>query len=151
MKKIFKIMYILIVAIIIQMNLINVLAADADDESFTMDSIIDKGSTFLDAWDEKKNAAQANHENMDTITYRDAINQTSLQTASKSIYNVLFAVAVALATIVGMIIGIQFMMGSPEEQAKVKETLIPYVVGVFVVFGAFGIWRIVIGIGNSLG
>ena len=48
-----------------------------------------------------------------------------------------------------MIIGIQFIVGSVDEKAKIKETLVPYVIGVFIIFSAFGIWKIVMSIGNS--
>lgn len=129
MKKSVKIIFILFIAILIQLAMANVRAAD-----FTIDGIIDDGDSFLEAKD----------------TSTEAISEESLKKTSNSVYKVLFSIGVALATIVGMIIGIQFMMGSPEEQAKVKETLVPYVIGVFVIFGAFGIWKIVIGIGNSL-
>ena len=36
------------------------------------------------------------------------------------------------------------MTGSVEEQAKVKQTLVPYVAGCVVLFGAFTIWKIVV-------
>ena len=42
------------------------------------------------------------------------------------------------------------MTGSASEKAQVKETLIPYVVGCVVVFGAFGIWKLVINIFNQI-
>ena len=131
MKKSVKIIFIIVITILIQMTMVNVEAASKE---FKIDGIIDDGDNFLAAKD----------------TSTEAINEESLQKTSKSVFNVLFSIGVALATIVGMIIGIQFMMGSPEEQAKVKETLVPYVIGVFVIFGAFGIWKIVIEIGNSL-
>ena len=51
---------------------------------------------------------------------------------------------------VGTIIGIQFMMASAEEKAKVKEALIPYVVGCAVIFGAFTIWSIAVNIGQDI-
>ena len=35
------------------------------------------------------------------------------------------------------------MIGSIEEKAQVKESLIPFVIGCVVVFGAFGIWKMV--------
>lgn len=131
MKKSVKIIFILFITILIQMTMVNVRATDT---GFTIDGIISDGDSFLGAKD----------------TSTEAISTESLNKTSKSVYRVLFSIGVALATIVGMIIGIQFMMGSPEEQAKVKETLVPYVVGVFVIFGAFGIWRIVINIGNEI-
>lgn len=132
MKIIFKIIYIIAIIMIFQMTLANVQAAN--NTGFTMDDIIDSGESFLEARDRN----------------REAIDENSLKNTSTTIYNVFFTIGVALATIVGMIIGIQFMMGSVEEQAKVKETLVPYVIGVFVIFGAFGIWKIIMQIGNSL-
>lgn len=77
------------------------------------------------------------------------INETALKDTSTTIFNTLFAIAIAVATIVGMIIGIQFIMGSPTEKAQIKETLVPYAIGVFVVFASFTIWKIVVEIGNA--
>ena len=80
----------------------------------------------------------------------DAIDKGSLQETNKYLFSILFTIAVVLAAAVGMVIGIQFLFGSTQEQAKVKEILVPYVVGVFVVFSAFGIWKIVVSIGNDV-
>ena len=74
----------------------------------------------------------------------DQVNETGLQVASELIYNILLAVAIILAIIIGIILGIQFMTASVEEKAKIKETLMAYVAGCVVVFGAFGIWKLAI-------
>ena len=42
------------------------------------------------------------------------------------------------------------MLGSIEEKANIKESLIPFVIGCIVVFGAFGIWRIFVSLGSKL-
>ena len=78
------------------------------------------------------------------------IDEDALEDTSDYVYNILFTIAVVLAVAIGMIIGIQFITGSVEEQAKVKETLIPYVIGVFIVFASFTIWKIVVGIGDDV-
>ena len=52
--------------------------------------------------------------------------------------------------LVGTIIGIQFMLASAEDKAKVKEALVPYVVGCIVIFGAFTIWSIAVNIGQDI-
>ena len=70
------------------------------------------------------------------------INKGNLQKISDTIYNVLLSVAVVIAVIVGAILGVQFMWGSMEEQAKIKESLMPFVIGCIIVFGAFGIWKL---------
>lgn len=46
--------------------------------------------------------------------------------------------------IVGTVIGIQFMVASAEDKAKVKEALIPYIIGCAVIFGSFTIWSIAV-------
>ena len=78
------------------------------------------------------------------------IDQEQLKDTSDYIYNILFAIAVVVAFAVGMIIGIQFIMGSVDEKAKIKETLVPYIIGVCIIFGAFTIWKIVVTIGEQV-
>ena len=52
-----------------------------------------------------------------------------------------------IVAVIGIIfLGIKYMTGAAEEQAKVKETLIPFVIGCIVVFGAFAIWSAVVNI-----
>jgi hypothetical protein len=50
----------------------------------------------------------------------------------------------AVAIIIGLVLGIQFMVGSVEQKAKVKDSLLPYIIGCIVIFGAFGIWKLVL-------
>ncbi len=71
-------------------------------------------------------------------------NDTELKDMSDSIYNILLVVGIIIAVIIGSILGIQFITGSVEQKAKVKDSLIPFVVGCVVIFGAFGIWKLVI-------
>lgn len=77
------------------------------------------------------------------------LNTTELKTTSDNIYNTLFGIAVMIAIIVAMVLGIQFMAASADEKAKVKEAILPFVVGCIVVFGSFTIWKISVNIGNS--
>lgn len=74
------------------------------------------------------------------------LDETKLKETSDFIYNLLFAIAMVVAVIIGLVIGIKFMVSSVEEKAKIKELLLPYVVGCGVVFGAFGIWSLVVNI-----
>ena len=73
-----------------------------------------------------------------------SVDKGELQKASASIYNVLSSIGMIISVIVGIALGITFMMASADDKAKVKEALIPYIVGCVVIFGAFGIWKIVI-------
>ena len=72
------------------------------------------------------------------------VDSTKLYYTSNFIYGLLLAIAIIMAVVIGMIIGIQFMMAGIDEKAKIKEMLFPYVVGCVVVFGAFGIWKLAI-------
>lgn len=67
-----------------------------------------------------------------------------------SIYDILFPLGVVITVIVGGALGIKFMMASAEDKAKIKESMIPYVVGCIVIYGAFGIWKLVITIFSSM-
>ena len=74
----------------------------------------------------------------------DPLNSTSMQDLSGTIYNTLLTIGTIIAVIVGAILGIQFITGSVEQKAKIKDSLIPFVIGCVVIFSAFGIWKLVI-------
>lgn len=105
--------------------------------AYAMDGLMSSADSFIQIG-EQENAKN------------QAIDEGALKSTSDYIYNILFTIAIVLSVAIGMIIGIQFMVGSADEKAKVKETLVPYVVGVFVVFASFTIWKIVVTIGSSL-
>ena len=67
-----------------------------------------------------------------------------LNNTSIFIYNTLLIIGVCIAVLIGTVLGIQFITGSVEQKVKVKESLIPFVVGCVVIFSAFGIWKLVI-------
>ena len=71
------------------------------------------------------------------------INGQALANTSSVIYNTLLGIGMLIAIVVGIFIGIKFMFSTVDEKAKIKEVLLAYVLGCFVVFGAFGIWKMV--------
>ena len=78
------------------------------------------------------------------------LDKDKLNSASSTIYNILLVIGICVAVIMTSILGIKFMLGSIEEKAQVKEALIPFIIGCIVVFGAFGIWKIVTQIGSMI-
>ena len=72
------------------------------------------------------------------------IKDDSLKSTSDFIYNLLLAIAIIVAVVIGMSIGIRFMMAGIDDKVKIKESLMPYFVGCVVVFGAFGIWKLAV-------
>ena len=101
-------------------------------KTFALSNIMEKGNDFMHAGED------------------DAINKEALKETSSNIYNILLGIGIGVAVIVGGIIGIQLIFGSVEAKAKVSEALVPYIVGCFVVFGAFGIWSMVTDAGNDM-
>lgn len=130
MKKISKIaIKIIMILLVVQLIYMPVSQASFWGEIF------DAGDNFLN---EGKNASN------------NIIADNSVNTEFNRIYNVLFGIGVALTVIIGAILGIKFMIGTVEEQAKVKEMLMPYIIGCVVIFGAFGIWKLAINIFSNI-
>lgn len=67
------------------------------------------------------------------------------------IANILMSVALGVLVIVGLIMGVKYMISGADEKAKMKERLIWYVISAVVIFGAVGIYNAVVGILGSLG
>lgn len=107
------------------------------NQTYAMDNTIAAGDSFIQIGEKENNN-------------NSAIDAEALRKTSNNIYNILFTIGIVIAVAVGLIIGIQFMIASIDEKAKIKETLVPYVIGVFIIFAAFGIWKIAVQIGNSL-
>ena len=57
--------------------------------------------------------------------------------------------AMIIAVVVIAVLGVKYMMGSTEEKAEYKKTMIPYLVGAILVFGASAIGKAVIEMGKS--
>ena len=74
--------------------------------------------------------------------------EIDLAPASNIIYNTLLSIGVVVAVVVATILGLQFMLGGIEAQVKVKEMLVPFIIGCIVVFGGFGIWKLALAIGD---
>lgn len=74
----------------------------------------------------------------------NVINNDALKEGSNTLYNVLLVIGIAVAFIWGIVLGIQFITGSLGEKADVKKNLIVYLVGCVIIFGAFGIWKLLL-------
>ena len=77
---------------------------------------------------------------------KSSIDIGELKSTKDFLYNALLASGIIIAVITGMILGIQYMVGSVEARADLKKALVGYVVSCVVIFGAFGIWKLVVNI-----
>ena len=75
---------------------------------------------------------------------------TEIQDVGSRILGVLQTVGVILAVIILVILGIKYMMGSAEEKAEYKKTMVPYLVGAVFIFAAPIIANIVYNFVKSL-
>lgn len=80
----------------------------------------------------------------------DKIDQSNLSKTIKSLYYILLGVAIVIAVIIGTYMAIKLITSSAEGKAKIKEMLVPYIVGCVVAFGAFGIWALVMKMFNAM-
>ncbi len=60
----------------------------------------------------------------------------NIDTLGKRLVGILQAVGIVLSVVVLIIIGIKYMLGSAEEKAEYKKTLMPYVIGAALIFAA---------------
>lgn len=102
----------------------------------TLSDIVAGGETFI----QKGNSSKS----------EDLFNADKEQDAVDQLYYILLGIAIIAAFVVGAVLGIQLIISGASGQAKVKEKLIPFAVGLFVVFGGFGIWKIALNLGNKL-
>ena len=63
-------------------------------------------------------------------------NTGDITKVGNKIMGILQVVGVLIAVIILMVLGIKYMMGSAEEKAEYKETMIPYIVGAILIFAA---------------
>lgn len=81
---------------------------------------------------------------------KEQVAEGEIQKASNSLVNIFMAAGIIIAVVYIGILGIKYMFGAVEEKAEIKETLIPFIVGCVVVFGAFTIWKLIIVIGSNI-
>lgn len=101
----------------------------ADD---SVKDIFEKGDEFIRKGEEE-------YSNSNTINKDDMTNTVSF------LYGAFVGIGAVIAIIVGLVLGIKFMMAaSADDKAKYKQQLVVYAVGVIVIFGAFGIWHLLV-------
>ena len=82
-----------------------------------------------------------------------APNTNSADNVAK-IGNTVLGIIQVIGTVVAvgvlMVIGIKYMMGSAEEKAEYKKTMIPYLIGAVILFAAVNIAAYVVAIANTV-
>ena len=73
-----------------------------------------------------------------------------LTNVGQQIISIISIVAIVISVIVLLIIGIKYMMGSASEKAEYKKTMIPYLVGAVIIFGAGAIAQVVVNLADGI-
>ena len=68
-----------------------------------------------------------------------AVQQGSMQEVGNTLIGIIQAVGSIIAVIILLILGIKYMMGSAEEKAEYKKTMLPYLVGAVILLLASNI------------
>lgn len=66
----------------------------------------------------------------------DTKNTGSIKTVGQQIIGIIQVVGSVAAVGVLVVLGIKYMMGSTEEKAEYKKTLVPYIIGAILIFAA---------------
>ncbi len=116
-NKVFFSIIIILIIIIIEVKVFAI-----DFPSVTLgDSVATIASTDLGLGD--LNNYKGGNVNSDTLKYK-----------ANNILGVIQKVGVVVSVVMLMAIGIKYMLGSVEEKAEYKSTLVPYVIGALILF-----------------
>lgn len=116
MKKKLKILFISL--IIITLSSINVVYAGT--------SIIGEGKNWI-----SQGKTEQNRFDIDRTKFNDLVG-------------ILWEFGLFAVLVVGVVVGIKFMISSAEEKASIKTSMMPYLIGSGIILGALTIWKIVV-------
>lgn len=92
-------------------------------------------------------------DDIDPDDFKDIYNQSGTSTLSNKtgqIINIVQIAGTGISVIALIVLGIKYILSSPNEKATVKEQLIPYVIGAIIFFAASNLVAIVIGFAQGI-
>ena len=125
MSKNIKIIFVIIISILLIFSI--------PIYSNAFDKILSDGKSFI----EVGNSGTG-------ITIAD--QESKIKEISNTVSSILLTIALGATVISGVVMGINFAMQSVEDKAKIKESMVPWIIGIVISFGAYGIWKLVMGI-----
>ncbi len=78
------------------------------------------------------------------------VNTNNITNLGNSIIAVVRIVGVIVAVVILLVLGIKYMMGSAEEKADYKKSMIPYIIGAILIFASSTIVGVVYDMANAL-
>ena len=134
MKRTLKLVSILLLVVIVSMTLTTVVSAKSSTKANDTE-----GATGIDA------AGIAGGLKGTTSAAQEDVTKIGNQ-----LIGIITTVGVVVAVIILLVLGIKYMMGSASEKAEYKKTMIPYLVGAILIFGASAITKVVVGLAQGI-
>ena len=78
------------------------------------------------------------------------VETQSVENFGRAIVSVVKVIGVIVAVVVLLILGVKYMLGSAEERAEYKKTMVPYIVGAVLIFASTTLVGIVYDLADSL-
>ena len=86
----------------------------------------------------------SDEETVDRLFEGGDADTTNLEGVGANIVDIVTTIGIIVAVVVLLVLGIKYMMGSASEKAEYKKTMIPYLIGAVLIFGASAIAKAVI-------
>ncbi len=120
----------IIVTILLFITIINTIATTAFAANFDIRDIFNYARSFPSSGSE--------------------ISEADLKEMQATIFNLLTWIGIIVAVVGSIVIGIQFIMSTPDGKAAVNAKMIPFVIGCAVIFMGLTIWRIAVRIAQDM-
>lgn len=85
-----------------------------------------------------------------TIDGTSPVNVGGITSIGNDIVKIITTGGVVVSVVILVVLGIKYMMGSAEEKAEYKKTLMPYVIGAGLVFAASSVATVVFNFATSI-
>lgn len=88
--------------------------------------------------------------NPSDIPIVDDANTGTIESLGGQIIRIISVIGSVVSIVVLVVLGIKYMMGSAEERAEYKKTLLPYVIGACLVFAASAVAGVIYGFASQI-
>lgn len=130
MKKMYKIMYVLLIILIVF-----TITCESNATGFW-----NKAKDWIDTGVKGKSESS-----LSTTTSMENVAKTEFQ----KVIDFIWGLGLLTIFICTVILGIKYMFVPPGEKSKIKQATTPYVIGVVIIFGAVTIWKFIIDLLNG--
>ena len=85
------------------------------------------------------------------LTGKPGVSGTNeVKSLGQSLVGIIQTAGIVVSVVIMLVLGIKYMMGSAEEKAEYKKSMIPYLVGAIILFGASTIVNVVYQFANGI-